>query len=129
MAAEEELERSALERGELEAVLEARRELGPSYDAALVESFAERIEAAVVARTAQEASVRDRDARERASAGPRQLALGIVSVVAGIPVTALSLAVPENAAVNLGSLVLGWGGIVAVNFAHALQARGRAVSR
>jgi len=123
MAGEDELERSGFERGELEAVLETRRELGASYDAALVESFAERIEAAVVARAAQEVSVRNREANDRTSAGPRQLALGIASVVAGIPVTALSLAVPENAAVNLGSLVLGWGGIVAVNMAHALQSR------
>ena len=32
-----------VERADVEAVLEARRELGPSYDAALVDSFAERI--------------------------------------------------------------------------------------
>ena len=116
MAAAEDLERT-----ELEAVLEARRELGPSYDAALVDSFVDRIQAAVEARAAQEVSVRDREARARASGGPRQLALGIVSVVGGIPVTALSLAVPEHAAVSLGSLVIGWGGLVAVNLAHALQ--------
>jgi hypothetical protein len=35
---------------EAEAVVAARHELGPSYDAALVESFAERIEQVVQAR-------------------------------------------------------------------------------
>ena len=122
MGADEELERSHLERGELEAVLETRRELGASYDAALVDSFADRIEAAVLARTAQEVSVRHREARDRASAGPRQLALGIVSCVAGIPVTAISLGV-EGGATGLAAMLVGWGGLVAVNVAHALQSR------
>jgi len=123
MAGEDELERGGMERGELEAVLETRRELGASYDAALVESFADRIEAAVVARTAQEVSVRNREARDRASAGPRQLALGIVSVVAGIPITAITMAVPESGELSLLSLVVTWGGIVSINAAHALQSR------
>ena len=89
-----------IEHTELEAVLETRRELGASYDAALVESFADRIEAAVLARTASDLGVRSREARDRAATGPRQLALGIVSVVAGIPVTAIRLAVPENGGVQ-----------------------------
>jgi hypothetical protein len=33
---------SEVEREDVEALLEVRRELGPSYDAALVDSFAER---------------------------------------------------------------------------------------
>ena len=119
MAGEEELERT-----ELEAVLETRRELGASYDAALVASFADRIEAAVVARTAQDLSVRDREARDRASAGPRQLALGIVSAVAGIPVTAISLNSADGFA-GLAAMMVSWTGLVGLNVAHALQSRPR----
>ena len=118
MAGDEELERT-----ELEAVLETRRELGERYDAALVESFADRIEAAVVARTAQGVSVRNREAKAMSSAGPRQLALGIVSTVAGIPVTAISLAVPEDGAMGLAAMLVSWTGLVAINVAHAVQSR------
>ncbi|HEY0775954.1 MAG TPA: hypothetical protein VGD51_17850 [Nocardioidaceae bacterium] len=42
-----------LEREELEATLEVRRELGPSYEPALVDSFVDRIERAVEACVAE----------------------------------------------------------------------------
>ena len=115
MARDEELERT-----ELEAVLETRRELGSTYDRALVDSFADRIEAAVAARTAHDLERRGRADRDRAAAGPRQLALGIVSCVAGIPVTAISLAVDDG---GLAAMVVGWGGLIGINAAHALQSR------
>jgi hypothetical protein len=114
-----------LERGEVEAVLETRRELGASYDAALVDSFADRIEAAVAARVAGETVARRHSERIQVSAGPRQLALGIVTSVAGIPVTALSLAAVEGDALGLVAMAIGWGGLVAINVAHAVQSRGR----
>jgi hypothetical protein len=113
-----------IERAELEALLETRRELGPSYDAALVDSFAERIERAVEKRLAEEVSTRHFADRAGESAGKRQTALGIVSVVMGIPTTAIALAVPEGAT-SLASLVVAWSGIAGVNLAHALQARRR----
>jgi hypothetical protein len=111
-----------LERTEIEALLETRRELGQRYDAELVEGFAERIERAVESRVAGQAAARYFTDQAHASAGRRQLALGIVSVVMGIPVTALIL-VPENG--GLTALVVGWGGIAGVNVAHALQSRRR----
>jgi hypothetical protein len=111
-----------VERTEVEAVLETRRELGSAYDQALVDSFADRIEAAVAARTAHDLDRRGRADRDRAAAGPRQLALGIVSCVAGIPVTAISLAV-EGGVTGLAAMVVGWGGLVGINAAHALQSR------
>lgn len=112
-----------LERTEMEAVLETRRELGSTYDAALVDSFADRIEAAVAARTAEEVSRRQHGDRALASAGPRQLALGIVTGVAGIPVTAISLSIPDGDAAGLVAMLIGWGGLVGINLAHALQSR------
>lgn len=128
MAEEEELDRS-----ELEAVLETRRELGASYDAALVDSFADRIEAAVAARVADEVASGQRRDAARTSAGPRQLALGIVSAVMGVPVSAITLAIAGGedgaGASGLIALLIGWGGLVGINVAHAAQSRGGSVSR
>jgi len=114
-----------LERSEVEAVLETRRELGLRYDAELVDGFADRIEAEVARRVGDELQVRQRVQQAHASAGPRQLALGIVSMVAGIPITAISLAVPQDAPTSLVSLLVTWGGIATVNVAHAWQSRRR----
>ena len=109
-----------LERSELEAVLETRRELGASYDAALVDSFAERIERAVEKRTAEVATSRDLRRRRDDGAGQRQLALGIVSLVAAVPIS-----VPLGLTDHLPALLVSWAGIVGVNMAHSLQGRGR----
>ena len=107
-------------REDVEALLEVRRELGPSYDAALVDSFADRIEKAVAERV--DAQVAHRQAARAATAGggPRQLALGIVSMVAAIPIS-IVLGVTDNFA----ALLVAWVGIVLVNMAHALQSRPR----
>ncbi len=113
-----------LERGEVEAVLETRRELGATYDAALVDSFAERIEAAVAARVAGEIAARERGDEVQQSGGQRQLALGIVSAGVGVPVTAISLAV-EGGLTGLVAMIVGWGGLVGINIAHAVQSRAR----
>ena len=113
-----------LERTEMEAVLEARRELGPTYDAALVDSFADRIEAAVLARTAQEVSHRQQGDRTHGSAGVRQMALGVVTGLAGIPVTAISLNSPDTDGIGMLAMLIGWSGLVGINVAHAWQSRG-----
>lgn len=113
-----------LDRSEVEAVLETRRELGSTYDAALVDSFADRIERAVDARVASVRSSAPVHVNREAHA-KRQLGLGVVSVVAGIPITALTLVIPGEGEgeLSLLSLIVSWGGIVAVNVAHAWQGR------
>jgi hypothetical protein len=112
---------SELEREDVEALLQVRRELGPSYDEALVDSFADRIERAVAARVdAQVAAARAAQAQQ-ASAGGRQLTLGIVSVCCGIPITAIALALGQ-----LPAMIVVWVAIVLVNLAHALTVRPRA---
>jgi hypothetical protein len=107
-------------REDVEALLEVRRELGPSYDAALVDSFADRIEKAVAERV--DTQIAQHGARQAsvAGAGGRQLALGIVSVVAAIPVS-IVLGVTGN----FPALLVAWLGIVLVNMAHGLQSRPR----
>ena len=86
-------------------MLETRRELGPRYDAALVDSFADRIERAVEARVATDLAERRSGRQADAGAGKRQTALGIVSLVAGIPVSAITLAIPSSDQGSLLSLV------------------------
>ncbi len=119
----------SIERNEVEAVLETRRELGQSYDAALVESFAERVEAAVAARVAAETVQRQRGDRDRASAGPRQLALGIVSAGTGTGMTAICLGTTQGGVTGLFAMAVGWAGLVGINLAHSRQGLGRADSR
>ena len=112
-----------LERTEIESVLEARRELSPTYDAALVQSFADRIERTVHQRVGADMADRHYERRVEEANGKRQVALGIVSSVVGIPISAITLAVPEGS--GIAALVVAWGGLVGVNVAHAWQARRR----
>ncbi len=107
-----------LAREDAEALLEVRRELGPSYDAALVDSFAERIERAVSVRVDAQIAQRRASQAAVAGAGARQLALGIISLVAAIPISIVAAAKEE-----LLILLVCWIGIVMVNVAHALQSR------
>ncbi|WP_051706545.1 hypothetical protein [Nocardioides aequoreus] len=107
-------------RDDVEALLETRRELGPSYDAALVDSFAERLERAVAERVDTRVAARSERDRQVAAAGPRQLALAILSLIACIPI---SIVLGLNDA--LVPLVVALAAIVSINVAHALQARSR----
>lgn len=103
-------------REDLEALLETRRELGEAYDAALVDSFAERIERAVAERVDAQVAARASRERARTSAGQRQLALAIVSLVPCIPI---SIVLGLNDA--LVPLLVALAAIVGINVAHALQ--------
>jgi len=103
---------------DIEAALEARRELGARYDAELVAGFADRVERAVSERVSAELSQRSRANQVAASGGPRQLALAIISLAACIPI---SIVLALNGA--LFALVVTLGAIVAVNAAHAWQSR------
>ncbi len=84
------MEDEHVSRQDVEAVLETRRELGPSYDAALVDSFADRIERAVAERVDEQIEMQRRASRRDDSRDSKQLALGIVSLGTGIPITAIS---------------------------------------
>ena len=107
-----------LEHGDIEAALAARRELGASYDAAIVDSFADRVEREIARRVDAEVSVHQRSQRSVEAAGPRQLALGIISLVAAIPVS-LALGLNDQLVPLLVTLFT----IVMINGAHAWQSR------
>ena len=104
--------------GDIEAALATRRELGARYDAELVEGFAERIERAVERRTAEQTALHQRRTSAVAGAGGRQLALGIISLVAFIPI---SIVLGLNG--ELLALMVAIAGFVGVNVAHAWQSR------
>ncbi len=92
------------------ATVAARRELGTDYEAALVESFAEKVDEAVAVRA--DAAVR----AERRSSGwdSQGLVIALVSLGVSVPVTAL-------AAITTGveGVLVVWTGIVGVNLANA----------
>lgn len=107
---------------DIEAALEARRELGARYDAELVDGFAERIERAVERRVAESSAVEGRRTTGAEGARVRQFVLGIVSVVAGIPITVATTAIAGGEA--LPAVGVAWLGIAAVNAAHASAVNG-----
>jgi hypothetical protein len=109
-----------LERRDYEALLATRGELGPDYERALVDSFADRMEREIQRRVSARSGGRNLEQQAAESAGKRQLALGIVSLGVGIPITAISAAITD-----LPGLGIAWAGIAAVNIAHAMQSRRR----
>ncbi|MFE4975222.1 hypothetical protein ACFRAR_24345 [Kitasatospora sp. NPDC056651] len=117
-------------RRDLDATLQARKELGKEYEDALVDSFMKRLDARMDARVDRSAARRtedfepsrrdlDRDDRSRGSgrAGNR---LAVVSLALGIPLSAIA-ASPESG--GFAGLLACWAGIVGVNFAAALGNR------
>ena len=103
---------------DIEAALEARRELGARYDAELVQGFADRIERTLDRRVAEQVALQHRRSSGNEGARIRQFVLGIISVVAFTPIS-IALGVNGEFLALLVTLV----GIVGVNVAHAWQSR------
>ncbi|WP_406315556.1 hypothetical protein OHA77_01545 [Streptosporangium sp. NBC_01639] len=112
-------------RQDMRATIEARRELGPDYETALVDSFVDRLDATIAARVRAEMQLTggrpyrephpgQGHQRRRSGNGSIPIALGSLGI--GVPLTAIA----ANTAGTAG-LLLAWGGIVAINFAHALS--------
>jgi hypothetical protein len=101
-------------RDDLTAAVGARRELGPDYEDAVLDGFLDRLDRQMQERV--DATVAERSRRTTPAQRERDpgLTLGIVSVIAGIPVTAITMGTEE-----LAGLIVAWGGIAAVNVAHA----------
>jgi hypothetical protein len=105
-----------LDRSELEAVIETRRELGSAYEPALVDSFADKVELAIQTRVDARLADRQQQFRSDEARGKRQMVLGIVSLGAGIPIT-----VPLALNDALPAVLVAWTGMAVVNVAHAWQ--------
>lgn len=107
-----------VEPDDLRAAVEARRELGTEHEDDLVERFVERIERGVEARARQRAVER----RLGHSGSGEVLALAIVSICVGIPLTAIVAGELADGAALIGLLVV-WSAIAVVNVAHAFARR------
>ena len=105
---------------EFRAAAEVRRELGPEYDKAVVESFLERlgpeIDARVDARVAQE--------RQAGTDQPHapSMKLAITSMALGIPLTAI-VATGSGHPVGLIGVLIIWLAIAVINVAYAISWR------
>ncbi len=103
------IEGAVVERKDVEAALEARRELGPEYEPQIVDSLVEKIERRL-----------DERLKERPAPAPRhhaydvRLALG--SLAFGVGITAITSGNGDG-----WVAVIGWLAIVAVNLAYAFR--------
>ncbi|TQS28543.1 hypothetical protein [Microbispora sp. KK1-11] len=107
-------------REDLRAVMAARRDLGPEYEDALVDSFLDKLDVEIAARIRNEVAAQLRHQPPGPPVKQKDSAVGVAmgSLALGIPLTAIAVA---NA--GLAGLLLSWGGIIAVNFAYAVSRR------
>ena len=95
-------------RDDLQAAIEARRELGAEREPELVDAFVARLERRLQERLREDATPARRDERDR-----RRLALALVSLGIAIPLTGIA------SGEGLLALVVVWSGIVLVNAVYA----------
>jgi hypothetical protein len=105
---------SRISRDDVISAVGARRELGDDMEPEVVDAFLERVERALDARLGDaKAEAAKRHAYRDDGHG---IALAIVSLGTGIPITAIAAE-----AGGIGGIVAAWLGIVGVNVAHALR--------
>jgi hypothetical protein len=111
---------SSLSPEEIRAAAETHNELGSVYRDAVIESFLDKvgreIDARVDARLAQQQAAQPL-ARDRRGHPGSPMALAIISMVLGIPLSAIALAVGTHPAGIVGLLVV-WIAITAINIAY-----------
>ncbi|WP_055525108.1 hypothetical protein [Streptomyces graminilatus] len=110
---------------ELNATLQARRELGDEYESALVDSFLEKVdqriddsvERRVRRQLAEQQMVTARDSRNPKSTDTfgERFGFAIVSLVLAIPLSAIAAGIS-----GIGGLLVAWTGIVGVNAFQAV---------
>lgn len=111
---------------ELNATLQARRELGDEYESALVDSFLEkvdqRIDGAVERRVRRQLAeqqttvARDSRAPKATDSWGERFGFGIVSLVLAVPLSAIG-----GGVAHLPGLLVAWLGIVGVNVVQAAR--------
>ena len=112
-------------RRDVQAALAARRELGLEYEEAIAAGLLDRVNQLALMRAGdlrREAERADHVARAEKESRTQRFVLGIVSLGAGIPITAISGSVVEPGIVGV---LVAWAGIVGVNVAAAIGARRR----
>lgn len=107
---------------DVRAAIAAHRELGPDYDEAVASRLAERVEELAAARSTELQRLADGESGAERSARNQRFALGVVSVVMAVPVTAIGANLAEP---GLLGMVASWAGLVGLNVVHARSQRRR----
>lgn len=102
-----------LPREDIHAAMAARRELGPEYDAAFVDAVVDRLREGVEPHRAAA-----KPARAARRSGDYPLTLAVISMVAGIPLTAIGA---DQA--GLAGLIVVWIGLVLLNACYTTRPR------
>jgi hypothetical protein len=105
---------SSLEPDDVRAAAELHREIDPEYRDAVVESFLDRVGKEIDARV-------DRRLAAQPAPQPRTMALAIVSVALGIPLTGMIMSLSQSG--QLAELAVVWVMIAVINVAYALGHR------
>jgi hypothetical protein len=104
-------------RKDLRAAVAARQELGLDYEPEIIDSFLEKLEARIAARDAVPTQPTQHPAQPApGNNDPGGLALAIVSVGAGIPITAIAASQE-----GLLAIFICWGGLVGINLARSIS--------
>ncbi|MFF3347603.1 hypothetical protein [Streptomyces sp. NPDC002779] len=111
---------------ELDATLQARRELGEEYESALVDSFLEKVDQRIdgaVERRVRRQLAEQQMVVARGSRSPKptdswgeRFGFGIVSLVLAIPLSGIG-----GGVAHLPGLLVAWAGIVGVNVVQAAR--------
>ncbi|MCD9875507.1 hypothetical protein [Streptomyces guryensis] len=112
---------------ELNATLQARRELGEEYESALVDSFLEKVDQRIdgaVERRVRRQLAEQQMVVARGAKSPRptdtwgeRFGFGLVSLILAIPLSAIGGSLGDG----LPGLLTVWAGIVGVNFVQAAR--------
>ncbi|MER7467578.1 hypothetical protein [Streptomyces sp. NPDC097981] len=105
---------------ELGAALDARRELGPDYEAALVDSFVEKVDTQVRRRLAEERLAAARGGRGGLPSPDggfgERFGFAIITLVLAVPLSAIG-----STQAGFKGLLVAWAGVLGVNFIHAAK--------
>lgn len=116
---------------DVRAAAQTYAELGPEYQDAVVESFLDRvtreIDSRVDARIAQQPSSHPFPPRRHGGHGGSAMGLAIVSMVLGIPISAIAVAAGKHPAGVVGLIVV-WAAIAIINVAYSLSSGARRLS-
>ena len=109
---------------EIRAAAEIHHELGPDYQGAVIESFLDKvgkeIDARVDARMAAAQMASGYPAEKRRSSFPASAPIAIVSIVMGIPLTAIVMSARSQQAGLIGLVVI-WAAIAAINIGYSVH--------
>jgi hypothetical protein len=114
---------ASLSPDEIRAAAEIHREISPEYRDAVVDSFIDRVGKEIDARVDSRLSAAQNNGQlQRQQHHGNPMALAIVSIVLGIPLTAISLSLLSEHSQLIG-LFLIWAAIAVINVASGLSNR------